>query len=486
MSAKPAVLLIGGLDPQGCAGLTADIQTVSHHNCHPVPLVTALTEQGSDGLVNLGALSAEAFLRQYQSCVADFDIAAIKIGLIPDRHIADCIVKIVERHPVPVILDPVLAASSGGLSVEPEVGELIRQQLLRKLTLLTPNLPELEQLSAHTQSMELAAQQLLDEGLAACLVKGGHADTNFATDYYCSEQTRFYLYQSRLNKQVRGTGCVLASAIASQLALGHDLRDALVLAKAYLTRGIRDASPQGPYHLLSHHRHPLTLNDMPRLSYRADLIGKQFEFAACHKNLGIYPVVDSADWVEKLVKLGVKTIQLRVKDQTVAKTRSEIFAAVAASRQQDRISFFVNDHWQIAIEAGAHGVHLGQEDLHDANLLEIEQSGLRLGVSTHSYWELARALAVNPSYIALGPVYATTSKQMPWAPQGIERLQQWQSILADQYPLVAIGGIDVPRAKILKQTGVNSVAMISAITQAEDYKAVTRELLSLWAEQPSE
>ncbi len=481
MSAKPAILLIGGLDPQGCAGLTADIQTVSHHNCHPVPLVTALTEQRSDGLVNLGALSAEAFFRQYESCVADFDIAAIKIGLIPDRPIADCIVKIVERHRVPVILDPVLAASSGGLSVGLEVGEMIRQKLLSKLTLLTPNLLELERLSAHAQSIELAAQQLLNEGLAACLVKGGHAETTFATDYYSSEQTTFYLYQSRLKNEARGTGCVLASAIASQLALGHDLRDAVVLAKAYVTRGIRDASLQGPYHLLTHHRHPLSISDMPRLSYRADLIGKHFKFPACDKSLGIYPVVDSADWVEKLLELGVKTIQLRVKDQTATKTRSEIFSAVATSQQHDAISFFVNDHWQMAVEAGAYGVHLGQEDLHDANLLEIEQSGLRLGVSTHSYWELARALAVNPSYIALGPVYATTSKQMPWAAQGIERLQQWQSILADQYPLVAIGGIDVPRAKLLKQTGVNSVAMISAITRADDYQAVTRELLNVWA-----
>ncbi|EMR14381.1 phosphomethylpyrimidine kinase / Thiamin-phosphate pyrophosphorylase [Methylophaga lonarensis MPL] len=482
MSAKPAVLLIGGVDPQGCAGLTADIQTVSHHDCHPVPLVTALTEQRSDGLVNLGALSAEAFLTQYESCVADFDIAAIKIGLIPDRHIADCIVKIVERHQVPVILDPVLAASSGGLSIEPEVSEIIRKQLLGKITLLTPNLPELGRLSAEVQPMELAAQQLLNEGLAACLVKGGHAETAFATDYFSSAQTTFYVYQPRLKNQVRGTGCVLASSIASQLALGHDLRDAIILAKAYLTRGIRDANQQGPYHLVTHHRHPLTISDIPRLCYRADLIGKHFDFPACPKNLGVYPVVDSADWVERLLTIGVKTIQLRIKDKATAKTRSEIFDAVATSQQHHEVSFFVNDHWQMAIEAGAYGVHLGQEDLHDANLLEIEQSGLRLGVSTHSYWELARALALNPSYIALGPVYPTTSKQMPWAPQGIERLQQWQSILADQYPLVAIGGIDVPRARILKQTGVNSVAMISAITQADDYQSVTRELVHLWAD----
>lgn len=125
-------------------------------------------------------------------------------------------------------------------------------------------------------------------------------------------------------------------------------------------------------------------------------------------------------------------------------------------------------------------MHLGQEDLHDANLIEIEQAGLRLGISTHSYWELARALAINPSYIALGPVFETTSKQMPFSPQGIERVKLWTKLLGDNYPLVAIGGIDQQRAETLKQTGVGSVAMISAITQADDYKKATKDLVSIW------
>ncbi|NQZ54803.1 MAG: bifunctional hydroxymethylpyrimidine kinase/phosphomethylpyrimidine kinase, partial [Piscirickettsiaceae bacterium] len=109
---KPAILVIGGLDPQGCAGIAVDIQTIQHHGAHAVPLVTCLTEQSSQGLSRLGALSPEQFMAQYRSCVADFELSAIKVGLIPNLAIAHCIETIIEQHTVPVVVDPVLAATS--------------------------------------------------------------------------------------------------------------------------------------------------------------------------------------------------------------------------------------------------------------------------------------------------------------------------------------------------------------------------------------
>lgn len=474
---KPAVLLIGGLDPQGCAGITADIQTVSAHACHPVPLLTCLTEQSSTGLTAMGSLSEAKFMQQYRSALADFDIKAIKVGLVPDGEIAQCVSEIISRHDVPVIWDPVLASSSGGLGVTQDV-QLVLKSALSKITLLTPNLPELAQLTGSNE-LKLATQNLFANGLQACLVKGGHADSFWATDYFDDNQHAFYCYSDKQDKQVRGTGCVLASSIACHLALGHDRRDAIVLAKAYLNRGIRLAQKLGPYHVVEHAMTELVLQDMPKLAYSPDLIGKTFNFPECPDRLGIYPVVDSSDWINKLVQQGIKTIQLRIKDVSDKQKQSEIKQAL--SYCDNSIAFFVNDHWQVAIEHDAYGVHLGQEDLHDANLIEIEQAGLRLGVSTHSYWELARALAINPSYIALGPVFETTSKQMPWLPQGIERVKQWTSLLGEHYPLVAIGGITLERAKKLKQTGVGSVAMITAITEAEDYQQATRELIKTWA-----
>jgi len=480
---KPAVLLIGGLDPQGCAGIIADSQTVTAHGCHPVPLVTCLTEQTQAGLSHLGALEVSEFINQYQACVADFDIAAIKVGLIPSLEIAQAVLTILKQQDVPVIWDPVLASTSGGVTVSSDVQHFLLEQLLPEITLLTPNMIELAQLiqwsqSAKQQNQTQATETLLKAGLNACLVKGGHGDSQWATDYFTDHNSDFYCYADKQVQSVRGTGCVLASSIASNMALKHDIRDAIVLAKAYLTRGIRDAWQLGPYHVISHSSADFELHDIPKLTYLEHLVGQQFNFPSCPQRLGIYAVVDSSDWVKKLVEEGIKTIQLRIKNASEQQKYSEIKQAI--SYCDSSVAFFVNDYWQAAIEHNAYGVHLGQEDLHDAKLIEIEQAGLRLGVSTHSYWELARALAINPSYIALGPVFETTSKIMPWVPQGVERVEQWTWLLGGVYPLVAIGGIDQHRAEQLHKTGVGSVAMISAITKAEDYKQATRDLLQLW------
>jgi hydroxymethylpyrimidine kinase/phosphomethylpyrimidine kinase/thiamine-phosphate diphosphorylase len=475
---KPAVLLIGGLDPQGCAGIMADSQTVTAHGCHAVPLVTCLTEQTQAGLSHLGALQINQFMGQYLAAVADFDIAAIKVGLIPNLELAGAVLTILKQHDVPVIWDPVLASTTGGVSVSSDVKIYLVESLLSEITLLTPNTIELAQLTQQNNQTQ-ASDILLNAGLNACLVKGGHANSQWATDYFNDNSNAFYCYAEKQAKQVRGTGCVLASSIASNMALKHDLRDAIVLAKAYVTRGIREANQVGPYNVIAHSNADFELQDIPKLTYSENLIGQQFNFPACTQRLGIYPVVDNSDWVQKLREEGVKTIQLRIKNATEVQKHSEITKAI--SYCDDSLALFVNDYWQVAIKHQAYGVHLGQEDLDDANLIKIEQAGLRLGISTHSYWELARALAINPSYIALGPVFETTSKIMPWAPQGVERVEQWTRLLGDVYPLVAIGGINQDRAEQLHKTGVGSVAMISAITKAEDYKKVTRDLLALWS-----
>jgi hydroxymethylpyrimidine kinase/phosphomethylpyrimidine kinase/thiamine-phosphate diphosphorylase len=447
--------------------------------------VTALTEQTSLGLKLMNALTPEQFMDSYECMTADFSISAIKIGLIPDLEIAYCIKYILEQlEGVPVVCDPVLNSSSGGESVPDEVRDFIFEELFPLITLLTPNLDELKALTYSSKQIEHTSTLLLRAGLKHCLIKGGHGDSNFSTDYFVSDTFRFYCYHDRLEQtNVRGTGCVLASSIASQLAMQVDLRDAVVLANAYVHRGIRLAQAVGPFHVVHHSTEHVPLEDIPKLCYRSELIGKTFNFPACEQRLGIYPVVDSSDWINKLVNEGIKTIQLRVKEADDEQIKTEVAQAVEYC--DDSIAFFVNDYWQHAIEANAYGVHLGQEDLNDAELMHIEKAGLRLGVSTHSYWELARALAVNPSYIALGPVYATNSKQMPWIPQGVEKVATWTKLLEGHYPFVAIGGIDLERAKTLNTTGVGSVAMISAITKAKDYQQVTQELISCWGTYPT-
>jgi thiamine-phosphate pyrophosphorylase len=179
-----------------------------------------------------------------------------------------------------------------------------------------------------------------------------------------------------------------------------------------------------------------------------------------------YPVFDSADWVARAVPLGVRLVQLRVKDRPDAALRAEIAAALACCRRYGA-ALVVNDHWQLAIELGAEWLHLGQEDLDGADIAAIRRAGLKLGVSTHDHAELDRALTLAPDYIALGPVYPTILKKMKWAEQGLDRLTEWKALVGD-IPLCAIGGMSVDRAPGAFAAGADIVAAVTDITLHAD------------------
>lgn len=194
--------------------------------------------------------------------------------------------------------------------------------------------------------------------------------------------------------------------------------------------------------------------------------------------LGLYPVVDSLEWVRRLLDVGVKTLQLRIKDLPDAEVEPAIIAAIKLGREH-QARLFINDYWHLAVKHQAYGIHLGQEDLDTTDLLAIHRAGLRLGVSTHDRAEIARAISVRPSYIALGHVFPTQTKDMPSAPQGLEMLALHIKQLNGTFPTVAIGGISLDRVPSVMACGVGSVAVVSAITQAADWQAATRELLQL-------
>ena len=200
-------------------------------------------------------------------------------------------------------------------------------------------------------------------------------------------------------------------------------------------------------------------------------------FPVTEERLGLYPVVDTVEWVERLLAAGVCTLQLRIKDQTDEAVEQEVAAAIARGRRY-RARLFINDYWRLAIKYQAYGVHLGQQDLDTADLDAIHRAGLRLGLSTHDDAELDRALAEQPSYIALGHVFPTQTKEMPSSPQGLEELRRHVLRLTG-IPTVAIGGISLQRAPAVLATGVGSIAVVSAITQAADWKAATEQLLAL-------
>jgi thiamine-phosphate pyrophosphorylase len=186
-----------------------------------------------------------------------------------------------------------------------------------------------------------------------------------------------------------------------------------------------------------------------------------------------YPIFDDADWLQRMLPLGVKLVQLRIKDQPIDVVQQHIARSRDLCRQHGAV-LVVNDCWQLAIELGCDWVHLGQEDLDDADLKAIRAAGLKLGVSTHDEDELDRVLALSPEYVALGPVYPTILKQMKWHEQGLPRVREWKTRIGS-IPLVGIGGMSVERAPGVFEAGADIVSVVTDITLNSDPEARVRQ-----------
>jgi thiamine-phosphate pyrophosphorylase len=188
-----------------------------------------------------------------------------------------------------------------------------------------------------------------------------------------------------------------------------------------------------------------------------------------------YPVVDSVAWVARLAKLGAGTVQLRAKELDDGAALQIVTDALAAVRDTGT-RLVVNDYWRAAIVAGAKHLHLGQEDLAEADLGAIRDAGLTLGISTHDDDELATALAAKPDYVALGPIFPTTLKSMRFAPQGIAKITEWKKRIGS-IPLVAIGGIKLEQSAAIFAAGADSIAVVSDISQNADPDSRVRDWL---------
>ena len=259
----------------------------------------------------------------------------------------------------------------------------------------------------------------------------------------------------------------LAGALAA-IEMGFIEADAKVLGKAWS----RMAQGDGGFNALKWPNRPEHFDLLPwtrNMNPNA--------FAECPKHLGLYGVMPDAEWVKRVVDAELPTVQLRLKSEDRSKIRKQVRAAVEAVKESKTL-LFINDYWEEAIDAGAYGVHLGQEDLEDANLEEIRVAGLRLGLSTHGYAEMVHADRFCPSYIAMGAVFPTNLKKMATVPQGLGRLYQYAKLM-NNYPLVAIGGIDQDSIRAVSKSGVGSVAVVRALTEAKDPKAAVKHLQDL-------
>ncbi|WGD32097.1 thiamine phosphate synthase [Ancylobacter sp. WKF20] len=196
-----------------------------------------------------------------------------------------------------------------------------------------------------------------------------------------------------------------------------------------------------------------------------------------------YLIVDRASWLPRLLPQGVKLVQLRAKDMDAAQLRADITLAREVCARYGA-QLIVNDYWQLAIELGCDFIHLGQEDLAEADLTYIRKAGVRLGISTHDEAELEVALLAQPAYVALGPVYPTILKKMKWAPQGLERVTAWKKRVGD-IPLVGIGGLTIERAQGVLKAGADSVAVVTDVllnanpeARAREWVEATREVVA--------
>jgi thiamine-phosphate pyrophosphorylase len=251
---------------------------------------------------------------------------------------------------------------------------------------------------------------------------------------------------------------VSPKVLASFLAHGFDLLDAWMLARAF-----------------NGHEWPYNLDDFPK-PVDGPISGAPF--AAFPRNAGLYAVVPGTDWVGRLSALHVPVLQLRDKRPAQDISEQDLRSAIRQASQRGSL-LFINDHWELAIRHGAYGVHLGQEDIETADLDAIRSAGLRLGISTHGIYELLRAHACRPSYIAIGAIYATTTKELPTSPQGLHRLRHYVNLMSPHYPLVAIGGLNRHSILDVWNTGVDCAAVLRAIVNAPDYATETAELLSM-------
>ena len=193
-----------------------------------------------------------------------------------------------------------------------------------------------------------------------------------------------------------------------------------------------------------------------------------------------YPVVDSVGWVARLTRLGVGTVQLRAKDLDDGAALQLVSDALGVTKDTPT-RLGVNDYWRAAVVAGAKHLHLGQEDLAEADLAAIRDAGLTLGISTHDDAELETALRAKPDYVALGPIFPTTLKSMRFAPQGIAKITEWKKRIGN-IPLVAIGGIKLEQAPAIFAAGADSTAVVSDVTQNADPDARVRAWLGQNAE----
>lgn len=489
------LLTLTASDSSTGAGALADIQVAQQLAIPCQAVLIAVTAQTNDAALAAYPLPLDIITSQYQAATATEQPQVIRLGWLPfNEEFLSWLVESLNKTSALVLFDPVLAASQGSALSQPEANARVTdlfKQLLARVDLLTPNYQEAQQLSRWLLGKEIAdeqelAKQLQTLGKFHLLITGvSYSSTRandlipagYVADYFAFNSANplgsqklpnssllqeFYFTHKTVKASKHGTGCHLISQLAGRLIRGETLYDALIQAVA-ATRSFLLNQPSDFY---SNNFYPSRFYP----TYLPSLLAPAkpppaAAFQSLTQALGLYGLVDDLAHLKRLLALGIDSLQWRVKNPTtdyVATTQAAVEACRAA-----QVPLFINDDWRLAIQLNAYGVHLGQEDLATADLAAIQAAGLRLGISTHSDWEIARAASLKPSYLAIGPVFAPLSKQLTYAPLGTATLSRLMSYFPDA-SFTCIGGITEENAAQVWATGVPSIAIVTALADTPE------------------
>ena len=443
---------ISGSDCSGGAGIAADIKTGHGLDVEICTLITANTVQNSNELISVNPVSIDILQQQVAVLIDDKPPSVIKIGLLAELAqvlwLTNTLSALKLKWPqLIVVYDPVGQASVGGRFNTLSVAELT--PFLKLVDVLTPNINEAIFLTKtsvpnptdsqpKTLSVESLAKNLYQQfAINSIIIKGGHSNNSDHCVDYCYHQLNqikqdnqakkhqaitYQLSSPRLNSHYsHGGGCSFASAMGAFLTKDYLVRDAFTLAKAFINQGLGATVPlsiaqkHNNYGAFQQLGWPKRSDFFPKIvddynQQKLDL--PAFESLNLDdEKLGLYPVIDSVYWLKRLLPLGLNIIQLRVKNLAEEKLEQVIIEAINLAKNYDT-RLFINDYWQLAIKHGAYGVHIGQEDLHKADLRAINQAGLRLGISTHGCYEFLLAQQLQPSYLAIGAIFPTKTKDV--------------------------------------------------------------------------
>ncbi|MFG6469107.1 bifunctional hydroxymethylpyrimidine kinase/phosphomethylpyrimidine kinase [Roseateles sp. BYS87W] len=492
----PIVWSVAGLDTGGGAGLSADQRAADAAGVHLCPVAAALTAQNSVAVQAVWPVPPEQLDAQLAALADDLPPVAVKTGLLGGvaqlRVVTRWVDRLRERGPVALVVDPVLGATTGASFATEELLRAYREELLPRATAVTPNRREATRLVGEGS----APQQAVALGVETVCITGGDEPGPLALDWLHSPHAQGWLGLPRRSAQHHhGTGCCFATALAAGLARGFVPADAVVLAKMLTASGLQpDASfgtPPGAGAGPVRPRGAFITDPalLPGLFSHAPSSwpGRAHAPAAPPAVEGVYGITDRGAHAAALFEAGLRTVQLRMKrgaQEPGAAWRTRLAAEVQPARDAARRlgrTLILNDHWRAALALGVDFVHLGQEDLlaldaaDRADLAQARAQGLRLGLSSHSLWELARAVAWAPDYVACGPVWPTLTKDMPWHPQGLGNLAWWAAMAP--MPVVGIGGVLAPEQLVqVAATGAAAGCVVRGLlsTPVADWQAAWR------------